>query len=61
VIDEIEDPLESPTNVLKYSQDDLLRASIAKKLNKKELKYVARRILEALKTLHDDNYVHTGI
>jgi len=60
MIDAISEPLGPPTIVLKYLQDDLLRASIAKPLNKKEVKYVARRILEALETLHDDNYVHTG-
>lgn len=60
VIDEIEDPPDPTTIVLKYLQDDLLEASIQKPLNKKEIKYVAKWILEVLKVLHEDNYVHTG-
>lgn len=60
MIDEIKDPSEPPAIVLKHLQDDLLQASIKKTLSKRELKYVARRILEALKVLHEDKYVHTG-
>ncbi|KAF4627689.1 hypothetical protein G7Y89_g10467 [Cudoniella acicularis] len=59
LIDEIEDPAEPPTIVLKYLEDNLLEASIKKTLNRKELKYVSRRILGALKVLHKDGYVHT--
>ena len=60
LIDEIEEPPDPPTIVLKYLEDNLLNASIKKTLNRKELKYVSRRILEALKVLHEDCYVHTG-
>jgi serine/threonine protein kinase len=60
LIDEIEEPSDPPTIVLKYLEDHLLNASIKKTLNRKELKYVSRRILEALKVLHEDGYVHTG-
>ena len=60
LIDEIEGKTLPSTIALKFLDDDLLRATIKKTLNRKELKYVSRRILEALKTLHDDNYVHTG-
>lgn len=60
LIDEIVQPPEPPTIVLKYLQDDLLQASIKKSLSKKEIRYVARRMLEALKVLHDADYVHTG-
>jgi serine/threonine protein kinase len=58
--DEIEEPSDYPTIVLKYLEDHLLNASIKKTLNRKELKYVSRRILEALKVLHEEGYVHTG-
>ena len=30
-------------------------------LNRKELKHVARSVLEALQLLHDDGIVHTGM
>jgi len=60
LIDEIEYPLDPPTIALKYLEDHLLSASIKKTLNRKELKYVSRCILEALKVLHEDGYVHTG-
>ncbi|KAG4431421.1 hypothetical protein IFR05_013090 [Cadophora sp. M221] len=53
LIDEIEEPSDPPTIVLKYLEDHLLNASIKKTLNRKELKYVSRRILEALKVLHE--------
>jgi hypothetical protein len=29
-------------------------------LNRRELKYVSRCVLEATKTLHEDGFVHTG-
>lgn len=60
LIDEIQEPSDPPTIVLKYLDDHLLSASIKKTLNRKELKYVTRRVLEALKVLHEDDYVHTG-
>lgn len=45
---------------MRYLEDHLLGASIKKTLNRKELKYVSIRILEALKVLHENGYVHTG-
>jgi hypothetical protein len=53
LIDEIEEPSDPSTIVLKYLEDHLLKASIKNTLNRKELKYVSRRILEALKVLLD--------
>ncbi|KAL2068653.1 hypothetical protein VTL71DRAFT_14990 [Oculimacula yallundae] len=61
LIDEIEEPSDPPTIVLKYLEDHLLNASIEKTLSRQELKYVSRRILEALKVLHDKCYVHTDV
>ncbi|PVH71412.1 serine/threonine protein kinase [Cadophora sp. DSE1049] len=61
LIDEIEEPSDPPTIVLKYLEDHLLNASIKKTLNRKELKYVSRRILEALMVLHEECYVHTDV
>lgn len=60
LVDEIVEPSAPVTIVLKHFQSDLLDASIKQTLNRKELKYVSRRILEALRVLHDDGYVHTG-
>jgi serine/threonine protein kinase len=61
IVDEIKEPSTPVTIVLNYLQADLLRASIAKTLNRRELKYVSRCVLEALMTLHEDGFVHTGI
>lgn len=60
LIDEIEEPSDPPIIVLKYLEDHLQNASTKKTLNRKEVKYVSRRILEALKELHEECYVHTG-
>ncbi|RAL04200.1 serine/threonine protein kinase [Aspergillus ibericus CBS 121593] len=61
LLDEIEDPPNPTTIVLKHLEDDLLRATKAKPLNQKELKYVSKRILEALSSLHEGGYVHADI
>jgi serine/threonine protein kinase len=61
LIDEIEDPYDPPTIVLKHLDDDLLNASQLRRLTRPGIKYVARNILQALKVLHDDGYVHTGL
>jgi serine/threonine protein kinase len=60
LIDEIDEPSFPVTISLRYLQRDLLNASVVKTLNRKELKYVSRCVLEAIKTLHDDGFVHTG-
>ncbi|PGH34406.1 serine/threonine protein kinase [[Emmonsia] crescens] len=59
--DEIEDPPDPTIIVLKHLDDHILNASIKETLNQKELKYVSRQILEALKVLHEANYVHTDV
>jgi serine/threonine protein kinase len=61
LIDEIKEPSEPVAIALKHLQGDLLGSSVAKTLNYRELKYVSRCVLEALKTLHEDGFVHTGI
>jgi hypothetical protein len=60
LIDEIEEPSEPITIVLKYLDDNLQNASNKRTLSRKELKYASKRILEALSTLHEDGFVHTG-
>jgi len=61
LIDEIEDPSDPPVLVLKHLDDDLLNASAAQRLTRLEIKHVAKKTLEALKVLHEDGYVHTGM
>jgi len=58
LLDETQDP---PSLVLKHLDDNLLNASSSKRLGKPEIKFIAKRILEALRALHEDGYVHTGI
>lgn len=60
LVDDIIEPQNPPTIVLKHLEDDLQTASAAKKLNGKEIKYVSRRVLQALSVLHEEGYVHTG-
>lgn len=56
-IDTSDDP---PSLILKYLDDNLLNASNAKKLERADIKYVARNILQALEALHRRGYVYTG-
>jgi serine/threonine protein kinase len=60
LLDEIVEPDSPTTIVLKHLDDHLLSATIKKTLSSKEIKYVSKRILEALRVLHDDGYVHAG-
>jgi serine/threonine protein kinase len=61
LIDEIEEPSAPVTIALRYLESDLLYEDSKRTLNRKELKHVSRRILEALKVLHEDGFVHTGL
>lgn len=60
LLDEIVDPAEPTTVVLGHLQSTLLQASIRQKLNRTELKYVCRGVLEALAVTHNEGYVHAG-
>ncbi|KAH8727009.1 serine/threonine protein kinase [Phaeosphaeriaceae sp. PMI808] len=55
LINEIEDPSNPPALVLKHLGDDLLNASAAQRLSRLEIKHVAKKTLEALKVLHEDD------
>jgi serine/threonine protein kinase len=59
LIDEIQEP-SATTIALRYLDSDLWEESNRTKMSRKELKHVSRCILEALKVLHKDGYVHTG-
>ncbi|KAB8269456.1 kinase-like domain-containing protein [Aspergillus minisclerotigenes] len=61
LIEEIQEPAEPPIIILKHLDDHLLNSSVKKALNREELKYVARCILEALSVLHEEGYVHTDV
>lgn len=61
LIDEVEDSSAPPTLILKYLDDDVLNASNNKRLTRPEVKYVAKKVLEALLLLHDEGFVHTGM
>jgi serine/threonine protein kinase len=61
MIDEIEDPATPTTIAMKYLDSELLTETIRRTLNRKELKHVCRSVLEALKILHEENLVHTGM
>ncbi|OBT63980.1 hypothetical protein VE03_05934 [Pseudogymnoascus sp. 23342-1-I1] len=61
LIDEIGEPSNPPTIVLKYLDDHLLNASIKRTLNRRELKFVSKRILIALNVLHQGSHVHTDV
>ncbi|KAL2217265.1 serine/threonine protein kinase [Thermoascus aurantiacus ATCC 26904] len=49
-------PADPPAIVLKYLDDDLLNASAARRLTTSDIKYVSKKVLEALKVLHEDGY-----
>ncbi|KAL1878804.1 hypothetical protein VTK73DRAFT_7561 [Phialemonium thermophilum] len=60
LVDEIQVPLDPPSIVLRYLDNDLLSESNQRRLSRPQIKQVARAILEALKVLHKDGMVHTG-
>ncbi len=61
LVDEIEEPSTPTTIALRYLESDLLLETVKKTLNRKELKHVCWNVLNALKVLHDENLVHTGM
>ncbi|KAI9674994.1 MAG: hypothetical protein M1817_001400 [Caeruleum heppii] len=61
LIDEIQDPLDPPSIVLKYLDQKLQDASNQERLTRPDIKFVARRVLEALQVLHEGGYTHTDV
>jgi serine/threonine protein kinase len=59
LINEIIELADPPAIVLKHLNDHLLNASLSQKLTNKEIKYITKRILKALKILHEDGFIHT--
>lgn len=58
MIDSTDSP---PSLILEHLDDNLLNASNSKILEPSDIKFVARKVLEALSALHQQGYVHTGI
>lgn len=46
--------------MLKQFEDNLLTVSDAKRLERYEIIFIAKGVLEVLQTSHEDGYVHTG-
>lgn len=61
LIDEIQEPVEPSSVVLRYLDTDLLEESNRQRLSRQEIKGVAKAVLQALKVLHEDGLVHTGV
>ncbi|TVY88570.1 Dual specificity protein kinase [Lachnellula willkommii] len=58
MLDETESP---PSLILQHLDDNLLHASSLKTLESSDVKFVAKRVLEAIQALHEDGYTHTDI
>ncbi|KAK4233117.1 kinase-like domain-containing protein [Achaetomium macrosporum] len=61
LLDEIVEPSDPPSIVLKHLDADLLTESNRKRLSRPETKQVAKCVLQALRVLHEDGMVHTDI
>ncbi|KAK2027319.1 serine/threonine protein kinase [Colletotrichum zoysiae] len=59
--DEIANPSDPPSIVLKYLDSDLRAESYRQSLSRTDIKKVAKSVLEALSILHRDGMVHTDI
>lgn len=46
--------------VLQYLDDNLLSISGEEAIEGLDIKFVAKRVLQALQALHEDGYTHTG-
>ncbi|KKZ64790.1 hypothetical protein EMCG_09310 [[Emmonsia] crescens] len=58
LLDEIINPADPPAIVLKHLDNHLLNASASRELAIIEIKYIAKSILEGLKLLHSEGFVH---
>ncbi|RMZ78660.1 hypothetical protein DV738_g3783, partial [Chaetothyriales sp. CBS 135597] len=61
LVDEIQEPADPPSIVLKHLDTDMLSESNKKRLSRPEIKQVAKCVLEALRVLHKDGMVHTDV
>ncbi|KAK0118521.1 hypothetical protein ONS96_011618 [Cadophora gregata f. sp. sojae] len=58
VLDETKNP---PSLILQHLDDNLLHASAMETLKSSDVKFVAKRVLQAIQALHEDGYTHTDI
>lgn len=61
LVDDIHDPADPPSIVLRYLDSDVLTESNKKRLSRPEIKQVAQCVLEVLRMLHRDGMVHTDV
>ncbi|RMD41377.1 hypothetical protein DV735_g3756, partial [Chaetothyriales sp. CBS 134920] len=61
LVDEIQEPADPPSIVLKHLDTDMLTESNKQRLSRPEIKQVAKSVLEALRVLHKDGMVHTDV
>jgi len=57
LLDETKTP---PSLILQHLDDNLLHASNVKTLESSDVKFAAKRLLQAIQALHEDGYTHTG-
>jgi len=60
LLDEIDADTKSHTLAMKWLDGDLLDATKHRQLASSEVKLVAKSVLEALRVLHAEGFVHTG-
>lgn len=58
LLDETEDP---PSLILQFVDDNILHASNVRTLESLDVKFVAKRVLQAIRALHEEGYTHTGM
>ena len=58
LLDETKNP---PSLILQHLDDNLLHASSVKTLRSSDVKFVAKRVLQAIQVLHEEGYTHTGM
>jgi hypothetical protein len=57
ILNKTHDP---PTMILYHLDDNILAVCSKEPLEGQNIKYVAKRVLQALQALHEDGYTHTG-
>jgi serine/threonine protein kinase len=60
LVDEIQEPQEPPGIVLKHYDCHVGEVANKKGFSPREIRNVSRRVLEALRALHENGFVHSG-
>lgn len=61
LVDNVQEPPTPTTIALKHLDSDLLTETVKKTLNRVDLRHVCRCVLEALRVIHEENLLHTGM